>query len=252
MANVWFFLNKECLVAWRRYRFLVLGFVFLLVGLESPLIAKLTPTLLKSTLNVTVNLPTPTSLDSWQQFYKNITQIGIFLIAAMFSDTVSREVSRRTLVPFAARGLARSAVLVAKYLMGLILWGGSVLLAFGVTWGYTRYYFPDSLAKHPVLGLLPLLLFGLLLVAVTLFGSTLTSSGMGGFFTVVAGYVVMALLSLVKPLKAGLPLRLVADNLAVVRGTMPLGDLALASGVTGGLTVLFLLAAIAVFSQKRL
>ncbi|WP_125703511.1 ABC transporter permease [Lacticaseibacillus daqingensis] len=141
---------------------------------------------------------------------------------------------------------------MAKYLLAVLTWLGAMGLAFGITWGYTVYYFPDARAVHPVLGVLPLLVFGLLFMAATLLGSTLTASGMGGFFTAAALYAVMALLALLKDVKDWLPLRLVTDNLAVVKGTMPLAALAGASAVTVLLALGLLMAAIGVFQRKRL
>ncbi|WP_125703513.1 hypothetical protein [Lacticaseibacillus daqingensis] len=104
MRLIGVFFGKELREGWRRYRFLVIGLVFLILGLESPLVAKLTPELLKSALPIAVSVPTPTSLDSWQQYYKGVTQIGIFLLAALFSASVSEEVSRGTLVTLIIRG----------------------------------------------------------------------------------------------------------------------------------------------------
>lgn len=150
MRGYWLMLQNELILAWRRYRLVVLALVFLLFGIEAPLVAKLTPALLKSIgQGMTITLPEPTSVMAWQQYYKNMTQIGLFVLAIVASGTVSRELNEGTLVILVAKGLRRNAVIMAKYTMALLQWVVALVLAFGVTYAYTvlsRRAQPASLA----------------------------------------------------------------------------------------------------------
>ncbi|WP_179394307.1 ABC transporter permease [Lacticaseibacillus absianus] len=242
MMTTWLFARKELVVAWRRHRVLLVGALFLLFGLQSPLIAKLTPDLMRSVLgsDLPLKLPTPTSVDSWTQFYKNLTQLGLFLVALVFSNTVSQAVSRGTLVNLVTKGLPRYAVILAKYLVAAGLWLSALLMSFGVTWAYTRYYFPDDLTPHVWRGLLPLALFGLLLLALTVLGSALTRSSFTGFLAAAAGFVTLSLIGLIPAAHRFDPLSLAQDNLALVTGSKALHTFVPAMGLSVALIVICL------------
>ena len=109
------FTKKELLESWRTHRLLILTVVFLIFGILSPLIAKLMPELLKGGLGgIKVAVPKPTSLDAWTQYYKNISQMGIYVFALMLGGCVSQEIQQGTLVNLVTKGLPRWTVIVIK------------------------------------------------------------------------------------------------------------------------------------------
>ena len=123
MTAAMVFTKKELIESWRTHRFLILTVVFLIFGILSPLMAKLLPELLKSGLGgVKVTVPTPTSLDSWTQYYKNLTQMGIYVFALMLGGCVSQEIQQGTLINLVTKGLPRWSVIVAKSVVGLLQW----------------------------------------------------------------------------------------------------------------------------------
>lgn len=253
MIDVLYFLKKELMESWRHYRVMILGLVFLLFGIESPLIAKITPDLLKAVGGqLKFSLPNPTSIQAWQQFFKNMTQIGIYLLAAITSNTVSQEVSRGTLVNLISKGLPRYAIIIAKYVMAMLLWFGAILFSFLVTWVYTAYYFPDHYTPHVWLGVLPLLLFGFLFMAITIFGSTLTRSDFVGFFIAVGAAIFLTLLGFIKHFKRWNPISLVSDNMAITQGTEHFTRLIPAYAATLVLASIFIIWAVQVLNYKKL
>ncbi|ERL65330.1 ABC transporter permease [Schleiferilactobacillus shenzhenensis] len=254
MRDLGTMLRKEMLETWRTYRFLILAVVFLIFALMSPLFAKLTPTIMKMSFGSTLALkmPQPTSADSWTQFYKNMSQLGIFVVAIMFSGTMSQELSKGTLVNLVTKGLARWTVVVSKYLALLGQWLVITGTSFLVTWGYTAYYFPDTKSPHPGAGLIPLLLFGAFFLAVILCGSTLARNSYGGLlFTA----IVVALLFVVNVFKKAHdynPVSLISDNMALVAGTKSLTDLAPAMIIVGAAAFLLLAWAVVLLNRRKL
>lgn len=246
------FFKKELLETWRTRRFGILTVVFLLFALMSPLAAKLTPDLLRLSLGTAVKLPPPTSVDSWTQFYKNISQMGIYIIAILFGGTVSRELAGKTLVNLVTKGLPRWAVIIAKYLCLLSQWLVVMAGAFFTTWGYTTFYFSDRQSPHPVAACLPLLVFGAFFLAVVLFGSTWGRHTYEGLlFTC----LVMAILFLVKLLKRAHnfnPVSLIGDNVAILQGNLSLTKLFPAMGVALGLTLILIVSSVVLLNKKAL
>ncbi|MFC6261233.1 ABC transporter permease [Levilactobacillus fujinensis] len=254
MSAILTFWHKEWLAAWRNYHILILAVIFVIFGIEAPLMAKLMPDLMKLALGdqFSIKLPQSTSSDSWQQFYKNTSQIGIFLLALVFSGTVSQEVSSGTLVNLITKGLPRYAVIIAKYLAAVVQWVVAIGVSFIITWGYTAYYFPDDKSPHVWLAIWPVLLFGLFFVAVVLLGSTVVNSNYAGFLVAALVFASLALLNYVKAVKRWNPIALVTDNLDLVRGTEKITHILPACGVTVAAALVILGVTIWTFNQKRL
>lgn len=255
MRITWYFMKKELLEAWRNYHILLIAIIFVIFGIEGPLMAKLTPDILKMAANssqMIIKMPDPTSVDAWQQYYKNITQIGIYLLAIIFSGTVSSELSRGTLVNLVTKGLPRYAIILSKYVVAMLQWIGALLLTFLINWAYTAYYFPDTKTPHIWQGMWPLLVFGLLFVAVTILGSTFGKSNYMGFLLAVAVFIGLTLLNMFKDFKRWNPIALVSDNMALVQGTEKISHILPAVWVTIISAILVVILAITVLKKKRL
>ncbi|WP_125605205.1 ABC transporter permease [Lapidilactobacillus bayanensis] len=254
MKVMWYFTHKEILEAWRKHHLLIIGLIFMIFGIESPLIAKILPDILHSSFgsNLVINIPQPTSVDSWQQFYKNITQMGIYVLAIIFSGFMSQEVSQGTLVNLIAKGLPRFIVVLAKFLVAYLQWCGAILLAFVITWGYTAYYFPDNKSPQPLLGLVPLLIFGLFFTALLLLGSTLAVNNYFGFLFAAGSIIALTILNMWKSVQRWNPVALMTDNLRLVQGTEKLAHISPALMLTLGLTIVLVTLTIIIFNHKRL
>jgi len=74
--------------------------IFIIFGITNPLIAKLMPEIVGSlvTDGVVITLPEPTAYDAWAQFFKNATQMGLFVMVILFSGVLSSELSKGTLI----------------------------------------------------------------------------------------------------------------------------------------------------------
>ncbi|MFV0557439.1 MAG: ABC transporter permease, partial [Enterococcus sp.] len=202
MSHLLVFTKKEINESWRTSKFLILVIIFLLFGVMNPLVAKFTPELLKMAGGgLKIELPAPTSMDSWTQFYKNINQMGLFVLALLFSGTVSQEVSSGTLVNLVTKGLKRWTVILSKFLNLFVQWTICLALCFGVTWGYTGYYFPDDLTPHLVAGVVPVWIFGVFLLALIIFGSTIARNAYEGLLITGASVVLLAIISILPKTK---------------------------------------------------
>ena len=109
---------------------LILFGVFLVFGMMSPLLAKLTPLLLKSMNLEGFNLmiPEATVIDSYAQLFKNLTQMGMIVLLLLFCGGAAQEISRGTAILVLARGLSRSAFLLSKLAVQILLWTAAYVL----------------------------------------------------------------------------------------------------------------------------
>jgi ABC-2 type transport system permease protein len=170
-------LHKEWMEQWRTKRVLIIGAVFVLFGLASPLLAKITPDLLKAVPNLPPGLaeaiPAPTLADAVAQYVKNLSQFGILLAVLMSMGVVAQEKERGTAAMVLTHPLLRWNFLAAKFVALGLTFALSLTLAALGCWYYTLLLF-EGLVWGPFLALNGLMLVVFLVyVAVTLLCSTL-------------------------------------------------------------------------------
>lgn len=209
-------LKKELTEQSKSKKLVILAFVFLFVAISSVVFAKIMPELLKS-LNVQeqgiqFNLPAPSYKDAIDQFIKNISQLAIFIIIFLVAGAISDEKSKRTLELLLVKPVSRKTFVLAKFV--------SYFLSIGIVYAicsFIFYFYTVSLFGHfDLINFLVMakmtLIYILLIVSVTIFGSTISSNtimaaGIGFVGMIIFG----ALPALFKQLSSYTPYRLIGD-----------------------------------------
>lgn len=249
------FVKKEWMEWVRTYKLLILGAVFLLLGIMGPLAARYLPELFKSMMTdgIRFTLPTPTEGDAWEQFFKNVCQIGLIVLVLALGGGMAGEYSAGTLAHLVPKGLSYRAVILAKATMAGIVWSGSYLLCFATSLLYTRFFWePGVPADRLALAVIGLWLFGLFLISTVMLGGALFRSTYACLlFT--GGLVAVQFLANMLP-KAGqyLPLALATQNMSLIRQTAEPADLLIPFAVTMLFTGLFLFLACRLLRRKAL
>lgn len=254
MRALIYFTKKEFLESWRTSKLWILAVIFLIFGVMNPLMAKFLPEIIKSTMGeaIAATIPEPTSLDSWTQFYKNITQMGLVVIVLLASGTISQEVSRGTLVNLVTKGLNRTSVVVSKAIALIVQWTLCLSIAFIVTWVYTLYYFPDDKSPHFFLAAVPLWLFGILLIGVILVASATARNSYEGLLLVGGFVVCLFILQLFEKTKKLNPLSLATENMTVLQKAAELDQYLPAMILSGVLFLFFVSCGILILNRKKL
>lgn len=254
MNHLLVFFKKELRECHRTYKLFILVAAFFILGMMSPLTAKLAPELLPRLLpeGVSLELPQPSSLDSWAQFFKNIKQMGLVVVVLVFSGSLAGEISQGTLINLVTKGLSRQAVICAKYGAMLALWTVSIAAAFVVTWGYTIYLFPDDKSHNLFLAVFCLWLFGAFLLAQLLFSAALVSSSYGSLILTGGALVFLTILQIFPRLRPWNPLLLAAQNIELVANALEPQALGRAAGTAVFAACLLLTAAVALFRKRQL
>lgn len=181
-------LRKELLEQWRTRRLLIVGIVFLLFGLGSPLIAKYTPEIVQSVgtgmPGATISLPPATTADAVGQLAKNVGQLGVLIAILLSMGSVAGEKERGTAAFVLTMPAGRGAFLAAK----LVALGTTLLVAMALAtagaWIYTTALFeplpiPGTIAMGLVLWLELLAFVSITFLASTAFASQLVAGGVG-------------------------------------------------------------------------
>lgn len=248
------FTQKEFIEQIRTYKTFILLVVFIFFGMSSPLLAKMMPKIFES-MNIEgmqIVIPTPTFLDAYGQFFKNLTQMGMIVVLLVFSASLPQEIMKGTLVNMLSKGLPRSTVILSKYTAALLLWTVSFSLASAVNYGYTVYLFGQQSINTLLFSHFCLWLFGAFVLAVILAAGTLASGNYGGLLVTALILGALLAINMFPKITAYNPISLAANNLALLSGAVTVESMAKAIWITLAGIVLSLSTALCIFQKKKL
>lgn len=246
------FTKKEFVESIRTYKLLIIFSVFLLFGMLNPITAKITPELLSAFMpeGVTITLPEPSSIDSWTQFYKNMSmQIIVFII--VFCGIIVNELSKGTLVNMITKGLSRKTVILSKFTAVFIVWTLSYILCFTVTLGYTTYLLQGEL-QNIIFSASCMWLYGVLLITVMLLGGVLFSNIYGSLLVTGGFSVLLMLLNIIPKVQKYSPYRLTSDNLGLLTNNVSPSDFYIPILISLLIIGLMITLTLIIFDKKKL
>lgn len=250
------FTRKEFLEAARTGKLALLLLLSLLFGIMNPAIAKLTPWLLETMAGsmeetgLSIAAAEVNAMSSWTQFYKN-APIALVAFVLLFGGILAGEYQKGTLINMLTKGLARWKVLAAKTVALLVFWTGGYWMMFGITWGYTVYFWDNSTIFHEVLGASCVYLLGIWMISLILLFSGICRSGSAVLGMAGGGFVLSYLLSVIPAVREYLPTQLLAAAPLLTGAAVP-EDFGAAAAVTALLAVMNSLAAVICFNRKAI
>ncbi|HGD6303960.1 TPA: ABC transporter permease [Streptococcus agalactiae] len=214
-------LKKEAIEGARTKKMISTFILFLFIGLISPLTAKLTPMILQSiaTGNIDINVAPPSEIDSWTQFFKNISQIGMFGLAIILSTQMANEFQKGTLINLLSKGLPRYQVVLSKIFYNFILWFIAYFCSCILTYFYTKYFFGISFSIRNILmaALLPFI-FGLFLISLEILAGVISGNVIGTLILTTAGIVIQLILSIRDEIVKYMPIALIGKPVNLIKG----------------------------------
>jgi ABC-2 type transport system permease protein len=227
--------------------------IFLIFGLMSPLLAKFTPQLMKALMpNLAEAFGKPTALDSWMQFYKNISSLGLSLTIILFSSCLSGEYAKGTLTIMLTKGLSRPAVVLSKFSAAAVILTVSYWLAFGVTCGYTAYLWPSPSLPHIFFAAFALWIAGLLYLCILMLGCVLFRQAFTSILFLLVITVIMGLVEQIEQTAGYSPVILISKNIDLLSGTVSASYFTIPLIVSIITSAVLLIMSIAVFNKKQL
>ena len=176
------FLGKEFTEIRRTWRLWVIPGMLVFFGVTSPIIAALTPSLVKSMAEsqpgVVIQVPPPTAFDAFAQFIKNLNQFVLIAVVITGAGVVSGERSSGTAILALTKPLSRGAFVVAKMLSQVTLLAVATALGTVVCLAMTTVIFDGAVGSRLAMAVGLWLLYAFLLVVVmTLFSAAFRSRG---------------------------------------------------------------------------
>lgn len=247
------FTKKEFTENWRTFKLMIMLVVFLIFGILSPLTAMFTPEILKMAgLNpAAIGMSNPTFMDSWAQFFKNVGQMGLLVLVIVFSGMMATEFTKGTLINILTKGMKRSTVILSKFTVATMIWTLSYLLCLAVCYGYTAYYFTMDELNNGFVSFFSIWLYGILLIALVIFGGVLFKNIYGSLLLTGGLVVVMTLINIVPKFQKYNPATLTGYNLPLLMGQKNLSDILPALIISAVLIVAVMAASIMAFNKKQ-
>ncbi len=248
------FTKKELLEQLRTYRLIIIISVFFLLGMMSPLFAKLMPDILSGmdVQGMKIEIPEPTVMDAYGQFFKNFTQMGMVVVLLVFGGILSNEFMKGTLVNILAKGLSRPVVILSKFTAAVILWTAGFGVAVLSDYGYTLYLFGEAAVPNLAFSFFCLWLFGVFVIALILLSGALASGTFGGLILTVGGLVFLIILSISPRTIKFNPVTLTSRNMELISQSVKSNELYMPITITIILTVCSLYFAILLFRRKKM
>lgn len=247
------FSKKEFMENLRNYRFFSIFAIFLIFGFLSPLLAKLTPDLLAAFAPDLVLFSTaPTALDAWEQFYKNISGLGMSIMLIIFCNLLSSEYQKGTLNVLFTKGLSRTTVILSKFSIAAAIMTISYWVSFFICDSYTKYFWPDLNLSNIIFAAFALWLVGIMYLSILILGCVLFKPAFSSIFFLLSCTVIMTLLSLPSQFTSYSPTILLTKNLDLLSGTATIGQFTIPILLTLFLSIICLSTAIVLFRQKQI
>lgn len=244
--------KKELMESLRTYKLLIVAAVFLLFGMLNPITAKIMPKLLSSFMpeGMTVTLSEPGAIDSWIQFYKNMsTQLILFII--VFCGIVANELSRGTLINMLTKGLSRKTVILSKFTAVISIWTVSYLICFGTTFAYTMYLLPGEL-PNVAFSAFCMWLFGVLQISIMLLGGVMSGSIYGSLLLAGGFTGLLMVINMAPKLEKYNPYLLSSGSVSLLTSNIDISDFYVSICVTLVLIFFFIIGSIMLFDKKQI
>jgi ABC-2 type transport system permease protein len=226
MSGFAVFAGKEAREIPRTWRIWVLPGILLFFALTGPVLARFTPQIVGALAGNQfggLKLPTPTYLDAYTQWIKNLSQIGLFALIIIYASIISAETKSGAAVLVLTKPLSRTAFVIAKAAVHSVFLAVLVVLGTLLTWGLTETIFGKAPGSALWSAALAWLTFGVMFIALMTLLSVLISSTAGAAGAGLGAYALVSIAAIWKPLGtyspaglASLPASLAAGKDAVV------------------------------------
>ncbi len=218
------FARKEVWEIARTWRIWVLPGILLFFAVTGPLVARFTPDILEAVAGDQLGdlqLPTPTSADSYAQWVKNLSQIGLLAVIIIYGGIVSSEVKGGTAALVLTKPVSRTSFVVAKAAVHCAFLTVVLVVGTLVTWAFTALAFGQAPAHGLWWAAFVWLVLGVLFLAVMVLLSVLIKSPVGAAGAGLGAYVLLSIAGFWRPLGTYSPAGLGSQSAGLAVGEHP-------------------------------
>ncbi len=219
------FVRKEVVEILKTWRIWVLPCIMLFFAATGPLMAKWTPQILTAATGAQGEAlmkllgGTPTYLDSYAQWIKNLSQIAFFAVVIIYGGLISSERKAGTAILVLTKPISRATFVTAKAFVHMVFLSLVTVVGTALTWGITQVVFGIAPGGPLWQASLAWLAFALFFLGAMTFFSVVLNSQAGAAGLGVGLFAVLALASMFPLMTLLTPAGLVAAPAAIAAGT---------------------------------
>lgn len=248
------FTAKEMHETRKTWRLWVLPGVLVFLGLTTPILAAVTPALVKATAQrqpgVVIQFPTPTSVDAYVQFMGNLAQLALLVVIITGAAAVASERRAGTAVLVLTKPLSRAAFVWAKAVANLAVLVIATVIGAALCVAVTILLFDTAHVAAFLESVALWLALAAMFVCLMVFLSAALDRQAAAAGAGLAVYAAVFAMTGFPLLRDRSPAGLLAANDALLKGRE--AALALPLAATLALAVIFLVAAAWAFRRKEL
>lgn len=235
-------LRKELSEQIKTHRAFLVLILFCLVGVISPALTKLMPWMFEfmaedlAGSGISVGDIHVDALTAWTQYFKNM-QLALIAFLILYSQTLTGEFQRGTLIILLAKGLRRWTVLLSKLAAALLFWTAGCAAGFLINYAYTAYFWDNRAAEHLFFSAFCFYLLGAWLISLIFPASVFFQSVTAVLIGVCAGFLASYLLGLLPAVREYVPSFLM-DTPPLLTGAASSSEYLPCAAVTLGLILL--------------
>jgi ABC-2 type transport system permease protein len=224
MSGMAAFAGKETREILRTWRIWVLPGILGFFALTGPVLARFTPEIVGALAGDQLGgfkMPTPTYVDAYTQWIKNLSQIALFALIIIYGSIVSSESKSGTAALVLTKPVSRTAFVIAKaavhsLFLAILLVGGTL-----VTWGLTAAVFGQAPGSALWSSALVWLVLGVLFIALMTLLSVLIDSAAGAAGAGLAVFALVSVAAIWKPFGMYSPAALTTQPASLAAGKDP-------------------------------
>jgi ABC-2 type transport system permease protein len=221
MSGFAVFARKEAREILRTWRIWVLPGILLFFALTGPVLARFTPEIVGAVAGDQLKgfkIPTPNYQDSYAQWIKNLSQIGLFALIIIYGSIISSERRSGTAVLVLTKPVSRTAFVIAKAAVHSAFLAILVVAGTLVTWGLTAAVFTKAPGSALWSSALVWLVFGVLFITLMTLLSVLIGSAAGAAGAGLGTYALVSIAAVWKPLGTYSPAALATQPASLAAG----------------------------------
>lgn len=249
------FTKKEFTEVTRTGKFYILLVIFVIFGIMNPAVSKLTPWIFEMLSDsmkqqgISIGNFVVTAMTSWEQYYKNLSMEFIVFVV-MFCPILALEYQKGTLINMLTKGLPRWKVIAAKSIALFVMWSFYYWIAFGITFGYTAYFWDNSIVSNLWFAAVCPYIFGIWLISLIMMFSVIFNTSTAVLLSTGAVYTVTYIISLIPTAINYLPIKLTLGMELLTKSTS-ISNYTIAIFITLGLILINSIFTILTFNKKK-
>ncbi|MCL2860281.1 MAG: hypothetical protein FWF46_07015 [Oscillospiraceae bacterium] len=182
-------LKKDIKELFKTKKVLILCAIFFIFAFSSPLIAKMTPELLKyAGDSFQISMPDPTIIDSYVQFFKNIDGLCLFATIIIFAGIIANEKAKGLYTNLINNNVTKSNFILSKIVSQVIVITGVYLISILLFSIYNYILFDKIFMEYSFLALLSMYIYMIFVICVVNLCSTISKSNI---ISIVVSFVVI-------------------------------------------------------------